>query len=88
MPTQVSIKVGFAVNKKIRTKANRNTVRRLMKESFRLNVEELRRGLEEEKPLEIVLLYTRTKDELPRKAERTEILNSIREALGIVIRSP
>lgn len=59
-----------------------------MKESFRLNVEELRRGLEEEKPLEIVLLYTRTKDELPRKAERTEILNSIREALGIVIRSP
>lgn len=58
-----------------------------MKESFRLNIDELLQGLKEKKPLEIVLLYTRAKDELPRKAERTETLNSVREVLGIVIRS-
>ncbi|MDD1779424.1 MAG: ribonuclease P protein component [Candidatus Helarchaeota archaeon] len=68
------IRVGYAVSKGIRKATLRNRIKRLMRESFRINNQDLVKRLCGITAIEIVFLYNSTK-EITRNRPKFESIN-------------
>lgn len=71
------IRVGFAVSKGLRKATLRNRIKRLMRESFRINKQDLIKRLCSATTIEIVFLYNGSKEIVQNRSQFASINRSI-----------
>lgn len=82
----VRVRVGFGVNRQVKSAANRNRVRRLMREAYRLNKERLVRfARERQRYFSIVFLFKENKETDISKLGLRDIEKDIQRSLDTAL---